>query len=75
MDQPPSGGEQYGTVHCAGASFGSPRFTSEAWTGTVTVTRGTGTLAKASGKKGVLKCASGDAVHLTCTEKLKLTQL
>jgi hypothetical protein len=119
VDQPPSGGAQYGTVHCAGASFGwgvekdsfnvpdsgdtvghyvqyfgtgsirgkfdlsqdengdvsSTDFTSESWTGTVTVTAGTGTLAKAAGKKGVLKCTSGDSVHLTCTEKLKLTQL
>jgi hypothetical protein len=41
----------------------------------VTVTHGTGTLANASGKKGVLKCTSGDSVHLTCTEKLKLKQL
>jgi hypothetical protein len=120
VDQPPSGGSQYGTVHCGGASFGfgvekntftvpdsgdtvgkyvqyfgaasirgrfdlSPteepgdlsttNFTSESWTGTVTVTGGTGALAKASGKKGVLKCTSGDSVHLTCTEKLKLKQL
>ena len=120
VDQPPSQGAQYGTVHCAGGSFGwgvekssftvpdsgdtvgsyaqyfsggsirgkfdlspgespgdisSASFTSESWTGTVTVTGGTGTLAKASGKKGVLKCTSGDSVHLTCTEKLKLKQL
>jgi hypothetical protein len=53
----------------------SGSFTSETWTGTVTVTGGTGTLAKAAGKKGVLKCTSGDSVHLTCTEKIKLTQL
>jgi hypothetical protein len=25
--------------------------------------------------KGTLKCSSGDSVHLTCTEKLKLKQL
>jgi hypothetical protein len=50
-------------------------FTSESWTGTVTVTKGSGALAKAAGKKGVLKCTSGDSVHLTCTEKIKLTQL
>jgi hypothetical protein len=119
VDQPPSGGAQYGTVHCAGASFGwgvekdsfnvpdsgdtvgkyvqyfgtgsirgkfdlspdengdvsSTDFTSESWTGTVTVITGTGTLAKASGKKGIIKCTSGDSVHLTCTSKLKLKQL
>ena len=120
VDQPPSQGDQYGTVHCAGASFGwgvqkdsfkvpdsgdtvgsyaqyfgggsihgkfdlSPSeasgdltgagFASESWTGTVTVTGGTGTLAKASGKKGTMKCTSDDSVHLTCTERLKLKQL
>lgn len=119
VDQPPSQGAQYGTIHCGGASFrfgveknifkvpdsgdtvgsyvqyfgdGSVRgkfdltpdqngdvsstdFTSESRTGTVTVTKGSGTLAKASGKEGVLKCTSGDSVHLTCIEKLKLKQL
>jgi hypothetical protein len=120
VDQPPSQGVQYGTVHCAHASFGrgvaqdtfkvpdsgdtvgtyaeyfgggsihgkfdlSPQegsgtisatsFESESWTGTVTVTGGTGTLAKATGKTGVMKCTSDDSVHLTCTEKLKLKQL
>ncbi len=120
VDQPPSQGAQYGTVHCAGGSFGwgvekdsfnvpdsgdtvgnyvqyfgagsirgkfdltpqegagdlsSTSFTSESWTGTVTVSRGTGTLAKASGRKGVIRCTSGDSVHLTCTSKLKLSQL
>lgn len=120
VDQPPSQGSQYGTVHCGGASFGwgvekdlfkvpdsgdtvgtyvqyfgggsirgkfdltpsagsgdltGTGFTNQAWVGTVTVLSGTGTLAKASGKKGVLKCTSGDSVHLTCTEKLKLSQL
>ena len=119
VDQPPAQGAQFGTVHCAGASFGwgvekntfkvpdsgdtvgnyvqyfgtgsirgkfdltpdqngdvsSTDFTSESWTGTVTVTGGTGTLAQAAGKKGVIKCKSGDSVHLTCTSKLKLNQL
>ncbi|MBV9941431.1 MAG: hypothetical protein JO262_04805 [Solirubrobacterales bacterium] len=121
VDQPPANGSQYGTVHCAGASFGwgvekdtfkvpdsgdtvgsyvqyfsdgsirgrfdlTPRegdgslsspssFTSQAWAGTVTVLSGTGSLAQATGKKGVLRCTSGDTVHLTCTEKLKLNQL
>jgi hypothetical protein len=45
-------------------------FESESWVGTVTITGGTGVYAHASGKKGVLKCTSGDSVHLTCTEKL-----
>jgi hypothetical protein len=116
VDQPPSQGFQYGTVHCGSAGAGveaasfkvpdtgdtvgnytqyfgagsvhgkfdltpsegsgdlsSTSFTSESWVGTVTVTGGTGSWAKAAGKKGVLKCTSGDSVHLTCTEKLKLT--
>ncbi|HUA02983.1 MAG TPA: hypothetical protein VMB27_03700 [Solirubrobacteraceae bacterium] len=116
VDQPPSQGFQYGTVHCGSAGTGveaasfkvpdsgdtvgnytqyfgtgsvhgkfdltpsegsgdisSTSFTSESWVGTVTVTGGTGSWAKASGKKGVLKCTSGDSVHLTCTEKLKLS--
>ena len=47
----------------------------ESWKGTVTVIGGTGVFAKASGKKGVLKCTSGDSVHLNCTEKLTLKQL
>lgn len=51
----------------------SSSFTSESWVGTVTVTGGTGSWANAAGKKGVLKCTSADSVHLTCTEKLKLT--
>jgi hypothetical protein len=50
-------------------------FESESWTGTVTVTGGTGTLAGAVGKKGTLDCTSDDTVHLTCTEKIKLKQL
>ena len=40
----------------------------------MTVTGGTGTFAKAGGKKGTLNCTSDDTVHLTCTEKIKLTQ-
>lgn len=120
VDQPPSAGAQYGSLHCSGASFGfgvekntfkvldsgdtvgnyaqyfsggsvrgkfdlsptegsgslsSTSFTSEALTGTVNVVSGTGNLAGASGTKGTLKCASGDTVHYTCTERLKLKKL
>jgi hypothetical protein len=50
-------------------------FTNQSWVGTVTVLGGTGAYAGAAGKKGVLKCTSGDSVHLTCTEKLPLTKL
>ncbi|MGA2928705.1 MAG: hypothetical protein ABSG43_22495 [Solirubrobacteraceae bacterium] len=50
-------------------------FASESWVGTVTVTGGTGSYAGARGKSGKLTCSSSDTVHLTCTEKLKLTAL
>jgi len=50
-------------------------FANEAWTGTVTVTGGTGVYARARGKNGTLTCTSPDTVHLTCVEKLKLKQL
>jgi len=56
-------------------SLSSTSFESESWTGTVTVTGGTGTLASAAGKKGTLDCTSDDTVHLTCVEKIKLKQL
>lgn len=48
-------------------------FESQYWAGTVTVTGGTGTWAKAAGKKGTLKCTSPDSVHLHCVQKIKLT--
>lgn len=118
VDQPPSQGFQYGTVHCGSigagveansfkvpdtgdtvgnytqyfgtgsihgkfdltpmegsGSLSSTSFASEAWTGTVTVTGGTGSYAKAAGKKGVIKCTSGDSIHVICTEKVKLSAL
>jgi hypothetical protein len=50
-------------------------FESESWVGTVTVTGGTGQYAGAAGTKGVLKCTSGDTVHLRCTEKIGLSKL
>lgn len=56
-------------------SLSSTSFESESWTGTVTVTGGTGTLAGAAGTKGTMNCTSDDTVHLTCTEKIKLKQL
>lgn len=56
-------------------NLSSTSFASSSWVGTVTLTGGTGTLTKANGRKGTLKCTSGDSVHLTCTEKLSLTSL
>jgi len=49
-------------------------FTSESWTGTLTVTGGTGTFKGIKFKKGtgVMNCTSTDSVHLTCTEKVKV---
>ncbi len=48
-------------------------FTSAAYTGTVTVTNGTGLYKKAVGT-GTLACSTTDLAHYTCTEKLKLVQ-
>jgi hypothetical protein len=56
-------------------------FSSQSWTGTITVVDGTGVYKgiktyKAKHKPatpGVLNCTSPDSVHLTCTEKIKVT--
>jgi len=56
-------------------SLSPTSFESETWVGTVTITGGTGSYSKAAGKKGTLKCTSDDTVHLSCTEKLKLSAL
>jgi hypothetical protein len=50
-------------------------FQSQTWTGTLTVTGGTGVYKGIKGKKnsGVMNCSSADSVHLTCTEKVKVT--
>lgn len=49
-------------------------FTNASYTGTVTVTNGTGLYRKATGT-GTLSCTTTDLAHYTCTEKLKLVQL
>ena len=59
----------------ASGALSSTSFSNEAWVGQITVTGGTGAFGKAAGQKGVVKCTSGDTVHLTCTEKIKLSQL
>lgn len=56
-------------------SLSSSSFESESWAGKITVISGTGALANAAGKKGILKCTSDDTVHMKCTEKLRLTSL
>jgi hypothetical protein len=74
VDQPPRWGSAVRNRPLCGASFG---FGVEK--NTFTVPDSGDTVGKYvqyfGGKKGVLKCTSGDSVHLTCTEKLKLNQL
>jgi hypothetical protein len=50
-------------------------FQSQTWTGTVTVTGGSGVYKGIKGTKdaGVMNCTSPDSVHLSCTEKVKVT--
>jgi hypothetical protein len=57
-----------------GAPISGANFASQSWTGTVTVTGGTGTYKGIKGKKnsGVMNCTSPDSVHLTCTEHVKV---
>jgi hypothetical protein len=72
-----------GTVHGsfdlspteANGALSSSSFSNEAWEGKITVTGGTGAFSGVAAKKGTMKCTSGDTVHLTCTEKIKLTSL
>jgi hypothetical protein len=54
-------------------TFGGSGFTSESWTGTITVSRGTGAYKGSSSPAGTLDCTSPDTVHLYCTEKVSLT--
>ena len=48
-------------------------FLAQSWTGTVTITGGTGIYKGIKAKKGtgVLTCATTDSVHLSCKEKIK----
>jgi hypothetical protein len=50
-------------------------FESQSWLGTVRVTGGTGVYSAIKGKRGVMSCSSPDSVHLTCTEKIRVTGL
>ena len=50
-------------------------FASDSWTGTLTVTGGTGVYKGIKSKKdvGTMTCTSTDTVHLVCTEKVRVT--
>lgn len=56
------------------AGLSDQTFTSQSWTGTLTVTGGTGAYKGIKGKRqtGVMSCTSTDSVHLSCTEKVKV---
>jgi hypothetical protein len=55
----------------------STSFSSQTWVGTIKITGGTGVfgLVKQQKGTGVMKCTSPDSVHLSCTEKIKLTSI
>jgi hypothetical protein len=55
-------------------TFSGTNFTGTNYDGTLKVKGGTGAFAGAKGT-GKMKCASGDGIHTTCTDKLKLKQL
>lgn len=50
-------------------------FESQDWLGVLKVTGGTGVYSAIKGKRGVFACSSPDSVHLTCTEKIRVTGL
>jgi hypothetical protein len=70
-------GQVFGTYTMApGAASGPPTATSfgqASYDGTVTIKGGTGALKGATGT-GTISCSTNDAVHYSCTEKLKLAQ-
>ena len=69
-------GSLYGAYTLTAADTGPPTpdsFTNASYTGTVTVTNGTGFFKRASGN-GTLSCTTTDLAHYACTEKLKLVQ-
>jgi hypothetical protein len=69
-------GSLYGSYTLTADDTGPPTttsFTNASYTGTVTVTNGTGFFKKATGT-GTLACTTTDLAHYACTEKLKLIQ-
>ena len=69
-------GSVYGTYTLTPVAQSTPpttsSFTSQSYTGTITVSNGTGAYARAAGK-GTLSCSTTDAAHYACKEALKLT--
>jgi hypothetical protein len=65
---------QYTLIPTGGGqpSAGNNSFGAQTYTGTLTVTGGSGAWKGATGK-AKLTCATPDAVHLACTESLKVT--
>jgi len=57
------------------SEFTSTNFESQTWVGTMKIVGGTGVYSGIKSQKGtgVLKCSSPDSVHLTCTEKIKVS--
>ncbi len=55
-------------------SLSSDTFTSETYTGTLTIVKGSGIYKGIKEKRGtgVLSCTSPDTVHLSCTEKIRV---
>ena len=62
---------QYDLTVTAQSAPTTTTFTATSYTGTVSVTGGTGAWAHVTGK-GTLACSSPDAIHTTCTEHVKL---
>lgn len=70
-------GSVYGTYALTPEDTGPPTttsFTSQSYTGTMTLTNGSGVFKKATGT-ATLACTTTDSAHFVCTEKLKLVQL
>ncbi|HEX3975910.1 MAG TPA: hypothetical protein VHW96_06570 [Solirubrobacteraceae bacterium] len=71
-----SDGTVFGTFTLVPNDQGPPTttsFTASSWTGKIVVAGGNGAEKKITGA-GTLACATADAVHFTCTEKLKLIE-
>lgn len=55
-----------------GTFGGAGSFQSQSWTGTISVTSGTGAYKGITGKGGSMSCDSPDSVHLSCVENITL---